>query len=283
MSRLGSTLSTLGQVAQSAGGKIGSAMKAGKQAKDTIMASKTFKSLQGTMQGLLKVQGSMAKQSKKAGALQFLQQENEKEYQKEQMEFWSILLQKLDSIEKKLDGLGLGAGKGEKKGLLAKLWNFAMGLLGLANAISLIRPLLSRLLISIGNLGKRIANLTRRVRGLPEKPIEPKPGEVKPTEEVKPKTPKEISEEAKRVVTEQETRMQEVRAELEKVYDRLHRTNLALEENARQLEKAGGEGDAKATERLREMREFIKEDIRKLEKTINETKEKLTTAQEKLV
>ena len=134
MSRLGSTLSTLGQVAQSAGGKIGSAMKAGKQAKDTIMASKTFKSLQGTMQGLLKVQGSMAKQSKKAGALQFLQQENEKEYQKEQMEFWSILLQKLDSIEKKLDGLGLGAGKGEKKGLLAKLWNFAMGLLGLANA-----------------------------------------------------------------------------------------------------------------------------------------------------
>ena len=238
MSRLGSTLSTLGQVAQSAGGKIGSAMKAGKQAKDTIMASKTFKSLQGTMQGLLKVQASMAKQSKKAGALQFLQQENEKEYQKEQMEFWQILLQKLDSIEKKLDGLGLGAGKGEKKGLLAKLWDFAMGLLGLANAITLIKPLLSRLLTSIGNLGKRIANLARRTVGLPEKPIEPKgeakPGEKKPgdtkqiDEETKPaeeaKTPKQAVEEANKIATEVEQRLQAQKDSIDKLRETIKTT-----------------------------------------------------------
>jgi hypothetical protein len=283
---------SLGQVAQKAS-------TVGKATKDAVTSSKTFKSLQGTMNSLLKMQSAAAKQSKKSGALQFLAQENEKEFQKEQMEFWQVLLQKLDSIEKKIDGMGL-AGKEPKKGFLSKLLDLAMGILGISNALLFIRQLLPKILSSINALGRKIANLGRRAVGLPEKPTQPKPGEVKPgekkpgdmkpmeeegkpTEEVKPKTPAEITEEAKAREVKITEKITEIRAELEKVYDSLEKQRQGLERNTTELEKARTAGDTEAVKRLSEMERLYKEEISRLEKTVNETRTELKSAQEKLV
>jgi len=280
MSRVASGLMSLGQLGQKASG-------AAKAVKDSVVSSKTFKSLQGTMSGLLKSQKMLAQSSKKSGALQFLQKENEKEFQREQMEFWQILLQKLDSIEKKLDKLGVGGGKDQKKGLLSKLFDMAMGILGITNALIFLRQIMPKLLGSIRTLNARILNLTRRAVGLPEKPIQPKPteakpgetkpgqtkpGEMKPGEEVKPgekpKTPVEISEEAKARVAAEQAKIAEIRTQLEKIYD-------ALEKNAAEIQKAREAGNTEAVKRLTEMERLYQQDISEIRKELKSAQEKL--------
>ena len=248
MSRLGSSLSTLGSLGQKASGAmsaVGGAVKKAKATRDAITSTKTFKSLQGTMNSLLKMQASALRQAKKTGALQFLQQENDKEFQREQMEFWQILLQKLDSIEKKLDGMGLG-GKGEQKeGLLKKLFNFVMSILGVLNTIALLAEWLPKIWDKLGNLARNIENFVRRKTGLPEKP---KPGETKPGE-TKPKDIKVQEEEARAKAEEARTKAEEARAKAEEAKAKAEEARVKAEEAKAKTEEARKAADDAKTEK----------------------------------
>ena len=85
------------------------------------------------------------------------------------------------------------------------------------------------------------------------------------------------------MVIEEQTKITEIRSQLDKIYEALETQREGLERNTAELEKARTSGNVEAETRLVEMEKLFKEEIANLEQKIEQSKTELKTAQEKLV
>jgi hypothetical protein len=107
--------------------------------------TKLFSGMKNMLSGIVTKMQSMVKMTSRSNATQFLQNENDKEFQREQLKFLNIIVQKLDNIENLLKNGLLGGGK-DKKGLLSSILDALIGLgtwvVGIATSIGLLKRFL---------------------------------------------------------------------------------------------------------------------------------------------
>ena len=166
--------------------------------------TKLFSGMKNMLSGIVTKMQSMVKMTSRSNATQFLQNENDKEFQREQLKFLNIIVQKLDNIENLLKNGLLGGGK-DKKGLLSSILDALIGLgtwvVGIATSIGLLKRFL------------RGAQATPKSTSPETRP--------KPITEEKVKSEKEKSEQARKAADDAKAKSNEAQEKLKTAQDEL--------------------------------------------------------------